>query len=173
MGQLEAPKLQEPIVVTLKEGGQRGPVIYAKCVNAGGRAGEVWQLQRNEPDNTTTETYNRDAIFDWEYESQEVVQTRFEKYYTEKGFVKVPTAIGWIHKDEYEFAQRARTKTEELRARMKPPLAAEQPAENTSQDVETASPPFLKLWGPQIVLAAGGLVLVGIIMKLMVMSGDR
>ena len=173
VAQLEAPKLQEPIVVTLKEDGKPGPVVYAKCVNIGGHANEVWQLQRNEPDNTATETYNRNAIFDWEYETPEAMQTRFDTYYTEKGLVKVPTVTGWIHKDEYEFARRALAKTEELRARMDPPLDAEQPASDVAQAEETTSPPFLKLWGPQIALVLGGLVLAGIIVKLMVLGGNN
>ncbi|MCC6698555.1 MAG: hypothetical protein IT365_23230 [Candidatus Hydrogenedentes bacterium] len=173
LAQLEAPKLQEPIVVTLKEDGKPGPVIYAKCVNVGGHANEVWQLQRNEPDNRTTETYNRNAIFDWEYETAEAMQVRFDKYFTEKGFVKVPTMTGWIHKDEYEFARRALAKTEELQARMNPPLDAEQPTSDAAPEGEATAPAFLTLWGPQIALVLGGLVLAGIIVKLMVLGGNN
>ena len=166
-GQLEAPEVGVPVFVNLKQGED----FHAICLKVNG---DFWQFQYNEPSNrSTTRTLNRNEVFDLEYETQEAVQQRFDKYYSAQGYVKVTTQTGWIKKEEYELARQARDsalammdQSEALRADNA--QAARLAADNAEGDPQT--PGFLKLWGPQIALALGGLALVGIIVKLVIVG---
>ncbi len=168
VGQLETPPLNTPLIVAPKEGER----FHAKCVK---QEGNFWQFQYNEPENSATKTFTRDEIFDWEIEAPEAVQARFEKYYADQGFVKVPTAAGWIRKEDYEFARRAVENAEALDAKLHAPENGEEIlalVEGLSASGENAQPGFLRLWGPQIALALGGLVLAGILVKLLILGGE-
>jgi hypothetical protein len=108
LGQLEPPTVGVHYRVFPKE----GEPFYATCLKVDK---DVWQFQYNEPtDITTRKVFLRDKIKDYVVEQPEAVQQRFDKHFTQKGFVKVPA--GWIQKSEYEFAQQTRDKAAELMA---------------------------------------------------------
>lgn len=170
MGQLEAPKEGVNYHVFPKD----GEPFYATCLKVDG---DVWQFEFNEPaDTTTRKVFLRDKIKDYTIEEPAAVQERFDRYYTENGFVKVPTPTGWIQKQEYEFAKQAREDaatvlTQRDDTKLFDARAARFAARNANGD--DAQPGALMLWGPQIALALGGLVLIGIIVKLVILGGEQ
>lgn len=168
LAQLEAPPENQPIIVTLKEGTNK--TFHAKCLKV---VGDLWELQYNEPDNSATKTFRREEVFDWEKESPQAVQARFDKYYTDRGFVKI--ASGWISKEDYEFARKAVADAQVLDSQLHEPESREEilktVGEYSTAD-DSGSPGYLILWGPQIALIIGGLVLTAILVKLLILGGE-
>ncbi len=170
-GQLEAPELGKPVHVDLKD--ESAQDFYGTCVTANG---DVWQFQYDYPDDQTTrKTFNRSAIFDWQYEDAQARQQRFDEYRANQGLVKTK-AGAWIPKTQYEFAEKARESAlalEEQRQQANDEDALIQELSTHTATEQPESPGFLTLWGPQIALALGAVALIGIIVKLVTLGGER
>lgn len=170
-GALEAPELGKPVHVDLKD--KSAQDFYGTCVKADG---DVWQFQYDYPDDQTTrKTFNKAAIFDWQYEDPQARQQRFDEYRTNQGLVKTKAGT-WIPKAQYEFAEKARGSALELEkqrqeANSDDALTQELAARAANEKQE--SPGFLTLWGPQIALALAAVVLIGIIVKLVILGGEH
>jgi hypothetical protein len=87
----------------------------------------------------------------------------------------VQTPVGPVPREEYEFAQRALQMAEGVeRSLANPEDQEEMPSEPVeTQTADAPRPAFLTLWGPQIGLIAGALVLIGIIVKLVILGEEE
>lgn len=87
----------------------------------------------------------------------------------------VQTPVGAVPREEYELAQRALQMAEGVERT----LTASEPDEQVGSEpvealtVEALRPSFITLWGPQIGLVAGALVLIGIIVKLVILGEEE
>lgn len=87
----------------------------------------------------------------------------------------VQTPAGAVPREEYELAQRALHMAEGVERTLTPSesdeLVASEPVETPT--VDAPRPSFVMLWGPQIGLIAGALVLIVIIVKLVILGDEE
>lgn len=96
------------------------------------------------------------------------------------GNVRVETANGvqWVPAHEHDLAQRATQMAQEREQRSRQPEAdaavvAEEPATGEEPAPEPGpGPGFIALWGGHIAVAAGALVLIGVVVRFMILGGD-
>ena len=137
--------------------------------------------QSDEPaDQGTRVSYTQEQILDerphLSPEREERWRRQRREQYEEEGLVEVTTVNGAIlmyPKEMKERADRARNEAALLEARETPPETP--PAPPVSQDPVvmangTTEPGLLTLWGPQVVVLLGALVLIAVVVKFMILD---
>ncbi|MCL4692845.1 MAG: hypothetical protein KJ060_10095 [Candidatus Hydrogenedentes bacterium] len=165
-GQLSPPQEGAHYKVFTKDGGEH----YALCEKV---QGDVWIFQLIGPDGVDTRVFPRDKIQDYEAVTEDEIQQHIDAARTARGEVK--TGSGWVAKDVYDLAQGAReaaqAQLEQFQNSGDDAALVAQLRERSQSDTAEA-PSALSLWGPQIALIAGALVLIGIIVKLVILGGE-
>ena len=106
--------------------------------------------------------------FDW----VEVSAERARKAITaklDKSTVDVGGGVR-VAEEEVALAKRAREKAEALEERVKPSAPQAAAVAETAPVESAPKTPFVRQWGPQIALLIGAVALVGIIVKLVILS---
>lgn len=163
-GQLAPPQVGMHYKLFTKDGGEQ----YALCEKV---QGDVWIFQIIGPDGTDTQVLQRDKIQDYEPATEDEIQKHLDAIRTARGEVK--TASGWVPKEVYELAQTARESAQAQLNRVEnseddQALIAQLRANAAEDDSQT--PGMLTLWGPQAALILGGLILIAIIVKLVILG---
>lgn len=130
--------------------------------------GNVIVLRIDDPERNDMRTLRRDEIETRRQELSSERENRWKRTHT-------LTPIGWQPNAEYQLAKRAKAMAAELEARR---VAAESPPpESEAASPAKAGPPPktgpLAYRGPQILLSLGGLVLIAIIVKLVILGGQE
>lgn len=165
MGQLAPPEVGSHYKLFTKDGEE----LYVRCDKV---QGDVWIFDIIGPDGTDSRVFPRSKVQDYEPVSEAAIQQHLDTIRMNRGEIKTPS--GWVENGVYEFAQQAR---ESALAQLKRYDAADDDAAIIAKLTENAAddnadrPGLVTLWGPQVGLAVGGLILIGIIVKLVILGG--
>ncbi len=98
-------------------------------------------------------------------------RARLQRGWKAAGGIQISTPSGrrWVLEEEYEWAQKASALADAAFTEEVPGETAEN-ARPSSQERATAGPPFWRIWGPHIAIAAGALALCALIVGLAVRS---